>query len=69
MNGTLEDLKNLDLCYAPVVSTVKDAVHMAALVGLNLVHGVYRQVPLTQVRELVEHKACIIDVRELSIFP
>ena len=68
MNGTLEDLKNLDLCYAPVVSTVKDAVHMAALVGLNLLHGVYRQVPLTQVRELVEHKACIIDVREQKEF-
>lgn len=68
MNGTLEDLKNLDLCYAPVVSTAKDAVHMAALVGLNLLHGVYRQVPLTQVRKLVEHKACIIDVREQKEF-
>ncbi len=54
MDGTLEDLKNMELCYAPVVSTAKDAVNMAALVGLNLLHGVYRQVPLTKVRELVE---------------
>ena len=68
MNGTLEDLKNLDLCYAPVVSTAKDAVHMAALVGLNLLHGVYRQVPVTQVRALVESNACIIDVREKQEF-
>jgi rhodanese-related sulfurtransferase len=37
---------------------------MAALVGLNLLHGVYRQVPLTKVRELVESNACIVDVRE-----
>ena len=64
MDGTLEDLKNMELCYAPVVSTAKDAVNMAALVGLNLLHNVYRQVPLTQVRELVESNACIIDVRE-----
>ncbi|MBO5637797.1 MAG: FAD-dependent oxidoreductase [Acidaminococcaceae bacterium] len=64
MNGTLEDLKNAELCYAPVVSTAKDATNMAALVGLNLLHGAYRQVPLTKVRELVETKACIIDVRE-----
>ena len=64
MNGTLEDLKNMELCYAPVVSTAKDAVNMAALVGLNLLQGVYRQVPLTKVRELVESDACIIDVRE-----
>ena len=64
MDGTLEDLKNMELCYAPVVSTAKDAVNMAALVGLNLLHGVYRQVPLTKVRELVESNACIVDVRE-----
>ena len=64
MNGTLEDLKNAELCYAPVVSTAKDATNMAALVGLNLLHGAYRQVPLTKVRELVETNACIIDVRE-----
>lgn len=68
MNGTLEDLKNLELCYAPVVSTAKDAVNMAALVGLNLLNGVYRQVPLTKVRELVESNACIIDVREPGEF-
>jgi len=68
MNGTLEDLKNMELCYAPVVSTAKDAVNMAALAGLNLLHGVYRQVPHTRVRELVESNACIIDVREPGEF-
>ncbi len=68
MDGTLEDLKNMELCYAPVVSTAKDAVNMAALVGLNLLHGVYRQVPLTQVRELVENGAYIVDVREPGEF-
>ncbi len=64
MGGTLEDLKDLELCYAPVVSSAKDVTNMAALVGLNILKGVYRQVPVTKARELVESNACIIDVRE-----
>lgn len=64
MGGTLEDLKEAELCYAPVVGTAKDAVHMAALVGLNLLDGRFRQVPVSKVRELVEQGAHIIDVRE-----
>ncbi len=64
MDGTLEDLKETELCYAPVVSTAKDAVHMAALVALNLLDGRFRQVPVSKVRELVESGACIVDVRE-----
>ena len=31
--------------------------------GLNVLHGVFRQVPVTAVRQLVESGACIIDVR------
>lgn len=68
MGGTLEDLKELELCYAPVFGTAKDVVNMAALVGLNLLNGVYKQVPVTKVRELVENNACIIDVREKREF-
>ncbi|MBL5981118.1 FAD-dependent pyridine nucleotide-disulfide oxidoreductase [Petrotoga sp. 9T1HF07.CasAA.8.2] len=64
MNGTLEDLKELELCYAPLFSTAKDPVNHAALVGLNLLHGRFRQVPVTKVRELVENGAFIIDCRE-----
>ena len=64
MDGTLEDLKETELCYAPVVGTAKDAVHMAALVGLNLIDGRFRQVPVSTVRNLVESDAYIVDVRE-----
>ena len=64
MGGTLEDLKETELCYAPVVGTAKDAVHMAALVGLNLLDGRFRQVPVSAVRGLVESGAYIVDVRE-----
>ncbi|MBZ2175018.1 FAD-dependent oxidoreductase [Schnuerera sp. xch1] len=64
MDGTLEDLKELELCYSPMFGTAKDVVNHAALVGLNLLNGFFKQVPVTKVRELVEDDAFIIDVRE-----
>lgn len=64
MGGTLEDLKELELCYAPLFGTAKDIVNHAALVALNLLYGRFKQVPVTKVRELVESNAFIIDVRE-----
>lgn len=64
MGGTLEDLKELELCYAPLFGTAKDVVNFAALVGLNLLYGRFRQIPVSKVRELVENDEFIIDVRE-----
>lgn len=64
MGGTLEDLKELELCYSPVYGTAKDVVNMAALVGLNVLYDRIRQVHVDQVRGLVESGAYIIDVRE-----
>ncbi len=68
MGATLEDLKELELCYAPLFSTAKDVVNFAALVGLNVLNGDIRQVHLKDVRELVESGAYIIDVREPGEF-
>lgn len=64
MNATLEDLKELELCYSPVFGTAKDIVNFAAMVGLNILYGNSRQVHVDQVRNLVESGAYIIDVRE-----
>ena len=68
MGGTLEDLKELELCYAPLFTTAKDPVNFAALVGLNILNGEIKQVHLEDVRELVESGAYIIDVREPGEF-
>ena len=68
MGGTLEDLKEMELCYAPVFGTAKDVVNMAALVGLNILYGRVKQVHVDEVRSLVESGACIIDVREPDEF-
>jgi rhodanese-related sulfurtransferase len=62
--GTVEDLKDLELCYAPPFSTAKDIVNYAGYVGSNLLKGDFRQVNVDEVRELVENNQVIIDVRE-----
>ncbi|WP_252227021.1 FAD-dependent oxidoreductase [Clostridium sp. ZBS2] len=62
--GTVEDLKDLELCYAPPFSTAKDVVNYAGYVGSNLLNNDFKQVNIDKVRELVENNAAIIDVRE-----
>ncbi|MGH4138424.1 FAD-dependent oxidoreductase [Clostridium sp.] len=62
--ATVDDLRDLELCYAPPFGTAKDVVNFAGYVATNLLHGDFRQVFEKDVRGLVESKACIIDVRE-----
>lgn len=64
MNGTLEDLKDLELTYSPMLGTAKDVVNHAALVALNQLEGRYKEVKVSEVRGLVENNAFIIDARE-----
>lgn len=64
LGGTIEDLKDLELCYAPPFGTAKDVVNHAALVGSNLLQSTFKQVYVSEVRDLVKSKECIIDVRE-----
>lgn len=68
MNGTLEDLKELELSYSPMFSTAKDVVNLAALVALNVLYGRFKQVHVSEVRALVEADAMMIDVREENEF-
>lgn len=62
--GTLEDLKDLELSYAPPYSTAKDVLNYAGYVGSNLLNGDFKQVNVDKVRALVEKNEFIIDVRE-----
>jgi NADPH-dependent 2,4-dienoyl-CoA reductase/sulfur reductase-like enzyme/rhodanese-related sulfurtransferase len=66
--GNLEDLKDLELSYAPPFSTAKDVVNYAGYVASNLLNGDYKQVNVDKVRELVEKGEVIIDVREKAEF-
>lgn len=62
--GTVEDLKDLEISYAPPFSTAKEIVNYAGYVGSNLLNGDFKQVNVDKVRELVENNSIIIDVRE-----
>lgn len=64
MNGTIDDLKDLELTYSPMLGTAKDVVNHAALVAVNQLNGQYKEVKVSQGRELVESNAFIIDARE-----
>lgn len=66
--GTVEDLKELDLCYAPQFSTAKDIVNYAGYVGSNLLNEDFKQVNVDKVRDLVEKNSFLVDVRESSEF-
>ena len=68
MGGTIEDLKDLELSYSPMFSTAKDVVNMAALVANNVMAGRFRQVQVSEVRDLVESGAYFVDVREENEF-
>ncbi|MGJ9457381.1 hypothetical protein [Oceanobacillus sp. CF4.6] len=50
-------LKDLELTYSPMLNH-------AALVTLNQLYGRYKEVKVSQVRELVETNTIIIDARE-----
>lgn len=62
--GTVDDLRDLELCYAPPFSTAKDPVNYAGMVACNLLQKTFRQITVDEVRGLVESGAYIIDVRE-----
>lgn len=65
LGGTVEDLQDLELSYAPPFSTAKDVVNYGGYIASNLLNGDFKQVNVDKVRELVENKEFIVDVREI----
>ncbi len=63
-SGTIHDLKDLELCYAPPFSTAKDVVNFAGYVATNLMRDTFKQVHDYQIRELIEKDAYIVDIRD-----
>ncbi|WXR62444.1 FAD-dependent oxidoreductase [Peptostreptococcaceae bacterium AGR-M142] len=63
-NAKIDDLRDLELCYAPPFGTAKDVVNFAGYVGSNILHKSFEQVHASDVRNLIEENKIIIDVRE-----
>lgn len=64
LGANIEQLKNINFCYAPPFGTAKDIVNFAGYIGTSLLRKDFKQVRVHDIRELLQSEAKIIDVRE-----
>lgn len=64
--GTIYDLQELELAYAPPFSSAKDPVNMAGYVAENIINGDVRTVQWYEVQKMDPKEVCIIDVRTIE---
>ncbi|MGE5820830.1 MAG: FAD-dependent oxidoreductase [Deltaproteobacteria bacterium] len=64
-NGTVHDLAEAELCYAPQFGAAKDPVNLAGMVARNVLNG---DMPLAEWSELDHTAALLLDVREPEEF-
>lgn len=62
LGGTVYDLEDLELCYAPPVSSAKDPVNMLGFTAANILKGDMKPVYAQNVDELVSSGAYFLDV-------
>ena len=61
---TVDDLAELELCYAPPVGSAKDVVNMAGMAAQNIVEGLVSQVEWRELEKLARDPGTVIlDVR------
>ncbi len=66
-NLTVEDLAELELCYAPPVGSAKDPVNYAGMVAQNIVEGMVHQIEWKDLDNLVKEPGTVVlDVRNQS---
>lgn len=64
---TIDDLAELELCYAPPFGSAKDPVNMAGMMGLNVRGGLVSLAQWNDV-EALSHSSFVLDVRDPSEF-
>ena len=64
-NGTVHDLAEAELCYAPQFGAAKDPVNLAGMLGENVLNG---DMPVADWSELEQTDALLLDVREVDEF-
>jgi NADPH-dependent 2,4-dienoyl-CoA reductase/sulfur reductase-like enzyme/rhodanese-related sulfurtransferase len=60
---TVEDLAEIELCYAPPVGSAKDPVNMAGMAAQNIVDGLVKQIQWDEVESARNDGAIVLDVR------
>lgn len=62
-NGTIYDLKELELAYAPPYSSAKDPVNMAGFTAENILNGDVDAIQWNELDKLDKNNSIILDVR------
>lgn len=63
LGGTVQDLTELELCYAPPFSSAKDPVNMAGFVAQNVLEGRSHMMAWKDIDEYNEEDYILLDVR------
>ena len=63
--GTVFDLEESELCYAPQFGAAKDPVNFAGMIAANVLRG---DLPLADWKELLPNSAVLLDVRDPDEF-
>jgi len=61
LGGSVRDLAEAELCYAPQFGSAKDPVNLAGMLAVNVLEG---EMPLADGARLAESSALLLDVRE-----
>lgn len=64
MGGTIYDLRNLELAYAPPFSSAKDPVNMAGFVAENILSGNMEAILWNEIDKADKDTSIILDVRD-----
>lgn len=60
LNGTIYDLKELELCYAPPFGSAKDPINMLGFVAENILKDMIKFIDASELDKLIEQKEDII---------
>ena len=63
LNGTIDDLAELELSYAPPFSSAKDPVNMAGFVAQNVLAGISNVAAWKDIEQYMDDSSILVDVR------
>lgn len=68
LGGTIRNLPELELCYAPPFSAAKDPVNILGYIACNVADNVYDMVHWNEIDEIVANGGYLLDVRTPAEF-
>ena len=63
LGGTINDLTELELCYAPPFSSAKDPVNVLGYIASNVANNVYDVVQWYEIDDIAKNGGFLLDVR------